>query len=185
VEPAARTLVLNFTDDQSFYDVIFDDDIGRALYELEGSENSNDGLHIRGDNRAIINQSAFTLTQLYFEAGSDAQQIVLSYRPAVTVVVAGTSNNKPLNIVRISVLSLNSSQTLALGDSFYLRVTASTVTTITNLYEFNSSISTLALRASLDSNQQTVRLPISSNANGAVVQVDLVISSVKIQEAET
>jgi hypothetical protein len=80
---------------------------------------------------------------------------------------------------------LNSSQTLALGDSFYLRATASTVTTITNLYEFNSSISTLALKASLDSNQQTVWLPISSNANGAVVQVDLVISSVKIQEAET
>jgi len=183
-EPTAKTLVLKFTDEQAFYDVVFSSPIGKALHELEPSETEYDGFFIRGDDRAIINQSSFTMTQLYFGLGDDIKQLTLCYRPSATAAFIGTNNGKPLNIVRIYVLNLNSSQSLMLRGKFYLKVTAVNVTTTTRQYEFNVSVSSLALKADFDGKLSTVWLPISSDSEGAIVNLEIVVCSVKIQKAE-
>jgi hypothetical protein len=183
-EPTAKTLLLNFTDEQSFYDVVFNSPIGKAFYELEPSETEYDGFFTRGDDRAIINQSSFTMTQLYFELGDNIKQLTLCYRPSATSAPIGTSNGKPLNIIRIYILNLNSSQPLMLKEKFYLKVTAINVTTTTRQYEFNASVSSLALKADFDGALSTVWLPISSDPEGAVVNLEIVVCSVKIQRAE-
>jgi hypothetical protein len=182
--PETKSLLINFTDDQSFYSVLFNSKVGKALYELEPSESNDDGLFVRGDDRAIINQTAFTMTQLYFAAGEDAKELTLCYRPSATVAVIGTSNGKPLNLIRIHVINLNSSQNLMLSEKFYLKVTSENVATTTSQYEFNQSISSLALKATPDGTQTTVWLPISSNTDGAVVNVEIVVCNVKIQRVE-
>jgi len=183
-EPTAKTLVLNFTDEHSFYDVVFNSPIGKAFYELEPSETEYDGFFIRGDERAIINQSSFTMTQLYFGLGDNIKQLVLCYRPSATSAFIGTSNGKPLNIIRIYILNLNSSHPLTLREKFYLKVTAINVTTTARQYEFNVSVSSLALIADFDGTLSTVWLPISSDPEGAVVNLEIVVCSVKIQRAE-
>jgi len=182
-EPAGKSLIINFTDEQSFYAIVFNSPVGRVFYELESSE-SNDGLFVRGDDRAIINQSAFTMTQLYFATGDDANELTLCYRPSVTTAPIGTSNGKLLNLIRIHIINLNSSQNLVLREKFYLKVTSVNVTTTTSQYEFNQSVSSLALKAVFGGTLNTVWLPISSNAEGAVVNVEVVICNVKIQRVE-
>jgi len=183
-EPTAKNLVLNFTDEQTFYDIVFNSSVGKAFYELEPSESNYEGFYIRGDGRAIINQSSFTLTQLYVATGDDAKELTLCYRPSATAATIGTINGKPLNLIRIYIVNLNSSQTLMLGEKFYLKATGVKVTTVTRQYEFNQSVSPLALRAVFDETTSIVRLPISSNTEGAFVNLELVVSNIRIQKAE-
>ena len=183
-EQTAKNLVLNFTDEQSFYDIVFNSSVGKAFYELEPSEFNYEGFYIRGDGRAIINQSSFTLTQLYVATGDDAKELTLCYRPSATAATIGTINGKPLNLIRIYIVNLNSSQTLMLREKFYLKATGVNVTTVTCQYEFNQSVSSLALRAVFDETTSIVRLPISSNAEGAFVNLEVVVSNIRIQKAE-
>jgi len=174
-----KSLVINFADD-----VVFNSSIGKAFYELESSEFTYDDLFIKGDYGAIINQSAYTMTQLYFSAGNEAKELTLCYRPSVTATPIGTSNGKPLNLIRVYIINLNSSQNLMLREKFYLKVTSLNVTTTTQQYDFSASISSLALKAVFGGILSTVRLPISSNSEGAVVNLEIVMCNVKIQRVE-
>jgi hypothetical protein len=183
-EPVAKSLMINFTDGISFNDIVFNSSVGKIFYEIESSEINNDGLFIRGDESAIINRSVFTITQLYFSTGDDAKELTLCYRPSATAMPMGASNGKPLNLIRIYVINLNSSQSLTLREKFYLKITAVNVTTVTRQCDFNVSVSSLALKAVFDGTTSTVWLPITSNEEGAIVNLEAVICNVKIQKAE-
>jgi hypothetical protein len=183
-DPTAKRLTINFTDEQSFSDIVFDSSVGRAFCELESSEYGNEGLFIRGDQRAIVNQSAVAMTQLYFATGNDANKLTLCYRPSATAAPIGMSNGKPLNLIRVYVMNLNSSENSMLREQFYLRVTATNVTTVTRQRDFNVSVSSLALKAIFDGTSTVVWLPVSSNVDGAIVNLEIVLCNVKIQRAE-
>lgn len=180
----AKMLTLNLTDGQSINDIVFDSVIGEAYYQFEHFGSSDYGPYVRGDDRPIVNKTYFTMTQLYLTSGNKTQDIVLCYRPLVVVAAIGTSEGKPLNLIRVSILSLNTSQMLVLSEKFYLRVVSADVTVMSSQYRFNSSISSLALKATLDGVTGTVSLPITSIAEGAVVNVELVVSNVKLQKTE-
>jgi hypothetical protein len=182
-EITAKNLALNLTDERSFSDVVFNSRVGRAYYELENSEFSDSELFMRGDERAIINQTAFTMTQLYVVTGN-SPGIVLSYRPLATVSVIGTSAGKPLNLIRMQVININSSDNLILQEKFYLKAESKNVTVTNNHYEFNQSINSLELKATIDGNESAVWLPISSNIDGAVVDLETVVSNISIQSVE-
>lgn len=181
VSPKAKSLTINFTDNHTFNDIVFNSSIGKAFYTLESSEAGYDGLFIRGDQRAIINQSASTMTQLCYLTGSDAEELTLSYRPSTTATLIGTNDGKPSNLIRIYIINFNSSQNLMLTEKFYLKIIAVSITTATQQYEFNNSLSSLALKAIFDGTSSTVQLPISSNTGGAVVNLEIVVCNVKIQ----
>ena len=182
-EIATEPLLINFTDEQTISDVVFNSSVGRAFYELP-SGSDFESPFVRGDERSIVNQSSSTMTQLYASTEKDAQTLVLCYRPSATIAVIGASNGKPLNLIRINIINLNSSESLVLREKFYLKTTSLNVTTITHRYEFNSSVSSLELEATLEGASNTVWLPISSNIDGAVVDVEVVICSIQIREAE-
>jgi len=181
-EKAAKSLSINLTDGQTFSSIVFNSSVGKVFYELEASAESQEGIFIRGDGRAIINQSANTMTQLYYARGENAQQLILSYRPMATALTTGTSNGKPLNLIRIYIISLSSSQSLAISGSFYIKVSALNVTSTSQLYEFNSPVSSLALKTVLDKAQNTVWLPITSSEEGAFVNLEILVCNIKIQK---
>jgi type II secretory pathway pseudopilin PulG len=182
-EPTSKNLILNITDEQAFNEIIFNSPVGKAFYELEPSENYYDGLYIRGDSRTIVNESALTLSQLYFGAGTNTKELTLCYRPFATATYMGIENGKPLNLIRIYVINLNASQSLVASGKFYLKVTSSNVATVTHQYEFNDAISSLTLKAEIDGTVTSVRLSVSSSAEGAKVSLEIVICNVEIQRA--
>jgi hypothetical protein len=183
-EPTSRNLTINITDEQGLNEIVFNDSVGEALYELESSEVSYADVFVRGDDRAIINQTAFTMTQLYGAIGTSTQNLILSYRPMATTMIIGTSNDKPLNLVRIYVITLNESQNMNLAGSFNMKVTALNTTTVSRQYEFNQSVSSLGLEVNLSGTIGSVSLQISSNAQGAAVNVETVACSIKLQRVE-
>lgn len=179
--PNAKNLLINLTDEDTFSHIVFNSSVGKAFYELETSAESQEGLFVRGDSRAIINQSAYTMTQLYFARGETVQQLVLCYRPMATALAAGISDGKPLNVIRIYILSLSASDALTLQGSPYLKVSALNVTSLVQRYEFNSSVSSLALKAVSENVQNIVWLPVESTLEGAVVSVETLVCHIKIQ----
>ena len=181
--PSAKRLTLNFTDEQTFSSIVFNNSLGKVFYNLEPSEFNDAGLYVRGDGRAIINQTAYSMSQLNFVAGGEAQEIVLCYRPLVTVAVVGTQDGRPLNLARIHIINLSYSQNLGLTEKFYLKIASLNVTANMYPYVFNQSTISIALKANFDGVQTTVWLPISSNTNGAVVNLETMVCNIKIQSA--
>lgn len=181
-DPAAKSLTINVTDGLAFSETVFNTSVGKIFYELEPSENYYDGLYVRGDSRTIVNESALTLTQLYFGAGANAKELTLCYRPFATSANIGTENGKPLNLVRVYIINLNASQTLNLKGKFYLKITSINITTVTRQYTFDNAISYLALTAEIDGAATTVRLPVSSSTEGAAAHLEIVVCNVEIKK---
>lgn len=180
----AQNLALNITDSQSFYSIAFNSSLGKAYYELDASELNEDSLFIRGDENAIVNKTSSTMTQLQSASGPVSKEVILSYRPLATSAAIGTRDGKPLNLIRIHVISLNSSGDLSLRGGFHLKVTSENVITIKEQYEFSHAISSLAVRSTLGGSETIVWLPVSSTVSGVFVDLEIVVCSVHLQKTE-
>jgi len=182
VVPSAKPLILNITDDSSFYDVVFNSSLGKAVYELPASEESFGNLFLKGDSRAIVNQSLSTMTQLQISEGVEHYELTLSYRPLAGATVTGSSSGKPVNSLRIYVINLNVSQNLARLGAFRLKVSCSNVTSTVQTYDFALPLSSLLIKADLDGVAGTSSLPVSSNAQGAIVKVETIVCNIKMED---
>ena len=179
----ARLLSINVTDEHNFSTAIFNSRVGRVLYEFDTTGLIYENDFVRGDSKTIGNASSSTTTQLHVDV-HDYRQLILAYRPTISVSVAGVVNGKPLNLIRVYIISLNESQSLVLAEKFQLKTSSLNVSKTSNQWEFNESISSLTVGAFLDQTSGTVDVPISSNVDGAVVNAEVVLCSVKIQEPE-
>jgi len=183
VEPEAKSLLINVTDN-SFYDVVFNSPVGKAVYELPSSESMVSTVFLEGDNRVVVNQSTSTMTQLYESEGTESSEITLSYRPLASSTEIGSNDGKPLNNLRIYILNLNSSQSLTFQGSFYLRINCVNVTSTLRSYNFSYPITSLTVKATLDGVDGEVSLPISSSAEGALVNLEIVTCEIQLQQTE-
>ncbi len=182
VVPTAKRLRLNLTDDSSFSDAFFNSPIGKAAYELPAS-GMQDILYIKGDGRVLVNQSSSTMTQLYISQRVDRYEVAFSYRPLAGSAVVGSSNGKPINSLTVYIINLNSSQDILRLGSFRLKVTCANVTSSWRSYSFTESITSLVVKADLDGISGQVSLPISSSAQGAMVNLETVVCGIKLEDA--
>jgi len=180
VEPKAKSLLINLTD-SSFYDVVFNGSVGKVVYELPPSESQDDNLFLKGDNRVVIIQSGFTMAQLYVSRGAESQEITLCYRPLVSSTEVGSSGGKPINSLRIYVINLDSSQNITLEGNFYLETACLNVTSSSRSYNFSYPITSLLVKVNFDGATSKVSLPISSNAEGALVNVEIVTCNIRLR----
>ncbi len=183
IEVNSRLLSVNVSDEQNFTVAIFRNYIGRVLYQYDAQGLIYENGFLKGDQEPIENSSSSTMTQFYVDS-LDSRQLILAYRPSVSVAVTGTVNGKPLNLIRIYIISLNLSQSLVLSEKFHLAVTSANVSRDSDQWEFNNSIASLRVKASIDQTSGEVEVPIVSSADGAVVKVEVVLCSIKIQRPE-
>jgi len=184
VVPTAKLLILNITDNSSFYEVFFSSAVGEALYELPPSEEAFSDLFLKGDSRPIINQSSTIMTQLQISQGSEYYEITLSYRPLTGTTLTGSSNGKPVNSIRIYIISLNASESMIRLGAFSLKASCLNVTSNLQTYNFTSPLSSLSIKADLDGVLGEVSLPISSNSQGAIVNLETIICNVKMEDVD-
>lgn len=182
VVPTGKPLILNITDDSSFYDVVFSSSVGKVLYELPASEEAFGNLFLKGDNRAIVNQSSSTTTQLQISEGIEHYELTLSYRPLASATVTGLNGGKPVNSLRMYAISLNRSEAITRLGAFRLRVSCLEVTSTLQTYNFTSPLSSLLMKVDLDGVVGEVSLPISSNAQGAIVSLETIVCNVKLED---
>jgi hypothetical protein len=182
VMPTARSLILNITDNASFYDIFYNNSIGKALYEQPLSEEALDNVFLKGDSRAIINQSSSTTTQLYISRGTEHYEITLSYRPLASSTITGLSGGKPTNSLRVYIINLNASESITRLGTFRLKTSCLSVTSTLRNYNITSQLASISIRADLDGVTNEVSLPISSNAQGAIVNLETVVCNIKMED---
>jgi hypothetical protein len=182
-EPSANMLTINVTDD-TFYEVIFNSSVGELIYVLPYSQSADTGLYLKGTSQVVENKSGAVMAQLYIESGEEHPEIVLRYRPKVSSATGGTENGKPVNNVRIYVVNLNSSQNLETVGKIPIKVSCVNTTTCVNSYNLSYSPESLTVQVTLSERQAQVSVPISGNENGAIINVELVISNTKIEKWE-
>ena len=180
VEPEAKSLLINLTDN-TFYDVVFNGSVGKAVYELPPSEFQADDLFLKGDRRVVVNQSTFTMSQLYISEGTESPEITLCYRPLASSTQTGSDNGKPVNSLRIYVISLNPSQNLTFQGSFYLEIACLNVTSSPRTYNFSYPITSLLAKVDFDGASGEVSLPVSSSAEGALVNLELITCDIQLR----
>jgi hypothetical protein len=181
VQPSANTLIINVTDNSDIAATLFDETVGQVMYELPYSESPDTGLFLKGDSRTITNQSGSVITQLSIRSGAEHPEILLRYRPIVSYTTAGVESDKAVNNVRIYVVNLNSSETIALFGKVPLKISCvATQITITT-YNLSYEPETLLITSILDGFSGQVSIPVSSTASGAIINVEIVLCNVTIQ----
>jgi len=181
VQPSNNSLILNVTDSRDITATIFNDTIGQVVYELPYSESPDTGLFLKGDSRKITNQSGSVITQLSIRSGAQHAEILLRYRPTVSYTTAGVESDKAVNNVRIYVVNLNSSEAIALFGKLPLKMSCVATQIITTTYTLSYEPETLLITAILDGSSGQVSIPVSSTANGAIINVEIVLCNVTIQ----
>lgn len=178
--PDGKRLVINITDN-SFHDIVFNSTIGSITYTLPSSSAQNEDFYPKGDSRAIVNKSGSTMTQLHLLRDLESQQITISYRPLASSSPMASDNGKPANNLRIYIVNLNSSPPLTFQGNFHVRIACLNVTCTTEIYDFEDEVTFLTVKATLDDVIDAVALPISSNEEGATVNVEIVTCNVQLQ----
>ncbi len=179
-ETSSNLLTINVTDG-TFSEVIFNSSIGRIVYELPYAQSADTGLYLKGTSKVVENKSGAVMAQLYIERGEEHPEIVLRYRPMVSSVTGGTENGKPVNNVRIYVVNLNSSQNLQLMGKIPIIASCLNTTTSVNSYDLAYSPTSLTAQVTLSERDAKVSVPITSNENGTIINVELVVSNTKIE----
>jgi len=181
VQPSGNLLSISINDSQEVAETIFNATIGRVIYELPYSELADTGLFLKGDSRAITNQTGSGMTQLYVQSGVEHPEILLKYRPVTSSTTSGTESNKTVNDVRLYVVNLNSSQELAFMGKVPLRISCTNIESSISTYNLAYQPNALIITADYDGVQGQVSIPISSTAYGAIINVELVVCEVKIE----
>jgi len=181
IEPTINPLSISITDNNSISATVFNSSAVWVVYELPYSETADTGLFLRGDNRAILNQSGFSMTQLYIRKGAEHTEIALQYRPIVSCIASETQDNKTVNDVRIYVVDLNSSQQIELMGEVPLKITCESTETSVTSYNVSYQPGTLLVTANFNEVNGQVSVPISSTSYGAIVNVELVLCKVQIE----
>jgi len=180
VRPSSNMLLLNVTDGNSVSGTIFNSTVGQMAYELPYAESSDTGLYLKGDSRAVLNQGGSEISQLSIQSGVQHPEVQLCFRP-VTSVTSRTDGNVTINDVSIYVVSLNSSQELAISGSIPLVVSCTTVEDTFTSYSVSNQTNSLTLNAILNGVRGHVSVPITSDSNGATVNIALILCSIQIE----
>ena len=181
VQPSVNSLIINITDNRDIVATVFNETTGQVVYKLPYSESPDTGLFLKGDSRTITNQSGSAITQLFIRSGAEHPEIVLHYRPVVSYTTAGTEDNKAVNNLRIYIVNLNASEEIGLSGKVPLRISCVSTQITTTTYDLAYEPETLLITSILDGVSRQVSIQVASTANGAIINVEMVLCNVEIQ----
>lgn len=185
IQPATNLLALNVSDGSSIDATIFNSSVGQVTYDLPCLGSLNMGFYLEGDSQTITNQSGASPSQLYITNNGSGPQIQLQYRPTVTYAAAGLQNGQAVNDIRIYIVNLNSSDSVALQGELPLQISCTSTQLTTQTYDVSYQPANLAITSQLNTASGTVSIPISSTPLGAIINVETVISNVSIERRVT
>jgi len=183
IQPLAGSLTISVSDKQDLNQTVYNQTTGQEVYELPYSESPDTGLFLKGDSRTITNQSGSTSTQLSIQNGAEHPEIQLRYRPVISSAIAGTEDNRTVNNLRIYVINTNQSDSISLYGQVPLRISCESIHITTLTYTVLYAISALTITSVLNGISGQTSIPISSTSNGAVINVEIVQSTVIIERS--
>jgi len=118
---------------------------------------------------------------MYIRVYGGSHEIYLGYRP-LAVSFLDPSQAGEVNIIRIFIINLNSSESLLFTGEFRLRIGCLNVTTQTRTYAISESVSRAAVRATVDGDEGIIHLPLTPGDNVTSVRLEILICNVRMEE---
>ena len=181
VETTENHLQLNATMNTTVV-TLYDNPTGRYIYELPSTVVGHYGRWFRGDERAIVNQTASLQAQVNVGAGDEFQELITRYRPTVSSSLGDLTGGRRVNKIRVYIINLNGSNALLTGGEFRVKATVDSVTVVTQNYDIDAAITSIKLSAELAGITDSVDIPITSGPSGSTIKYELVISNVILME---
>lgn len=113
--------------------------------------------------------------------GAEHPEIQLRYRPIVTHATGGLEEGRTVNTIRLYVVNLNSSSSIALQGRLPLKFSCIATLLTTKTFQVDYQLENLVITSVLDGDSANVSIPISSTDEGAVINIEIVISNVSIE----
>ena len=176
IQPTNNTLTITVNDNSSIDDTIFNASVGQINYELPFSGSLGTGLYLEGDSQTITNQSGSSPSQLYITNGAQGPEIQLQYRPTVTYATAELENGQAVTNIRIYIVNLNSSDSIAVGGELPLQISCASTQLTTETYQV-SQPEDLVITSQLNGVNGSISIPISSS----IIYFETVVSNVSIE----
>ena len=176
IQPTNNTLTITVNDNSSIDDTVFNASVGQVTYELPCSGSLDTGIYLEGDSQTITNQSGSSPSQLYITNGAQGPEIQLQYRPTVTYAAAVLENDQAVTNIRIYIVNLNSSDSIALCGELPLQISCTSTQLTTETYQV-SQPENLVITSQLNGVNGSVSIPISSS----IIYLETVISNVSIE----
>jgi hypothetical protein len=183
IQPTNNLLTLSINGTSNPELTIFNSSIGKVIYELPYTHTAQTGLYLKGDGRAIVCQTGSTISQLFIEKGAEHQEINLQFRPTATYATAALENGKTVNNIRIYIVNLNSSAPIATQGDLPLQIFCTNAQLTSQTYEVSSSES-LTMTSILNGEIGKVSIPILGASEGAIINIETVISNVSIERCK-
>ena len=181
IQPTGNILTIRVNDSIGIDETIFNSSLGEVTYELPYLGSLQTGLYLQGDSQTITNQSGSSLSQLYIARTSQGPEIQLSYRPAVSYMTGGSENGKSVTDIRIYIINLNSSAPISLQGELPLLISCTATQLTTKTYEVSYQPENLAITSQLGGVYGSVSIPLSPTSNGAIINVETVVSNISIE----
>ena len=99
----------------------------------------------------------------------------------MSYATGGLENGKAVTEIRIYIVNLNSSDPIALQGELPLKISCTSTQLTTKTYEVSYQPENLAITSTLDSANGSVSVPISNTPEGAIINIETVISNISIE----
>jgi hypothetical protein len=150
---------------------------------MPSSDYGEPDLYLRGDDEPVINRSFQSSAQMFIRINGDSQEIYLGYRPLV-ISFLDSSETGTVNVVRIFIVNLNSSENLQFTGGFRVRIGCVNITTETSTYNLTGEFTYAQVKVTSEGSEGTVSLPLSSADGFTVVRVETLVCNVKLEEVK-
>ena len=179
-KPNDRRLIINVSLG-STSEIVFNSTVGYVRYELPEADRGEVDWYLQGDAEPLVNKSFLDAAQMYIRVNDDSQEIYLGYRP-LAISFLDSSQNGQVNVIRIFIINLNSSESLLFTGGFRLRIRCLNITSQTRNYNITGSVSSATVRATVDGDAGTVILSLSGGDSFTIVKLEILVCNVKLEE---
>jgi hypothetical protein len=124
------------------------------------------------------------MAQLYLSSETASPALTLTYRPLATIGETGFDQGKPVNTLRVYIITLNTSDEIVGQGAFTIKATCTDVVSHVLTYNFTYAISSIFVKALLDERTDMVTLPVSSNEQGAFLKVETLVCKIKVDRVQ-
>jgi hypothetical protein len=181
IQPAANSLTISVNDNNSIDETVFNATIGKIIYRLPNISTSEAGLYLKGDSRTITDQVGASLSQLCIANGAQNIEIQLGFRPTVTFADGGLQDDKAVNDIRIYIVNLNSSDTIALHGELPLKVSCTSTDLTTKTYDVSYQPETLTITSQLNGVSGNVLVSLSNTSLGSIINLEIVTCNISVE----
>lgn len=180
IEPEKNKLTLTLNNSEVSA-TIYSTFVGQIIYQLPYSTSSQTGLYLKGDSKSITSDSGASMSQLCIVDGIEYDEIQLRYRPTLSHTISGVENGRIINSIRIYVVNVNQSIPTSVYGTLPLDIISKTTLLYISNFQVSSKVDNISLTSNMAGSAQILNVPISTNVQGAIINVEIVECNISIE----